>query len=372
MHIAFVTLNPFHRLITPLEEYLRIFADKGHQVTLFAVGDSSRRQPLKNLCFREVCRGNLHSKATHLLFILKMIALLRKERYDIVHVFNSAGLSLLPVCCRQASRKWLLDIRTARIEGGAIAFFYDKVKIFESSFFDHTILLGEGLRRKLFGNRKQDRTSIVPLGANLAKFRHAEEDRSLWDNFKIPRGSVILLYIGKIDRTRGIEKLIEAFSILRHNEKDSRVELVIIGGPDTMVEDLKGHARFLSVWSHIHFLGSVPYDAIQDYVANSDVGLAYIPKNPVYDTQPPLKTFEYLAASLPVVATDTTANCEIIRDGDNGIITSDHPADFAQGVQRLLDDPHLLERIKQRSVESIANYDWEKITNRLEMIYAEP
>jgi glycosyltransferase involved in cell wall biosynthesis len=372
MDIAFVTLNPFHRLITPLEEYLRIFADKGHHVTLFATGDSSRRQPGKNLCFREVCGAHLHSKAAHLLFILKMLAFLRKENYDVIHLFNAPGLSLLPLCCKSAAKKWVLDIRTVRIEGGIRAFLYDRLKIFESRFFDRTILLGEGLRKKLFGNRSHNRTSIVPLGANLAKFRHTENNRSLWDEFNIARDSIILLYIGKIDRTRGINKLIEAFSILRHNKTDRKLEMVIIGGPDSMIEDLKNHAGLLSVSEHTHFLGSVPYDVIHNYVANSDIGLAYIPKNAVYDTQPPLKTFEYLAASLPVVATNTTANCEIIGDGDNGIIAADHPNDFAQAIQRLLDDPHLMQQIKAHSVQSIAEYDWEKIANRLEMIYSTP
>lgn len=119
------------------------------------------------------------------------------------------------------------------------------------------------------------------------------------------------------------------------------------------------------------FLGKVPYEDVPDYLVNSDIGLAYIPKTKIYDVQPPLKTFEYLAASLPVVATNTLGNLEIIKDGINGLITLDNCQDFAEKIIRFLKDSQLRSQIKNNAINSIIKYDWKNNVDEIVRIYKE-
>ena len=276
---------------------------------------------------------------------------------------------MLPICCRKASPLWLLDIRTSRIDGGIKGFLLDRVKVFESVFFTRIIVLSEGLKKNLFHNRMANRIFILPLGANIDKFKNTETNRNIWSLINIKQDDTILTYIGAIDRTRKIENMLEAFHIVLNKVKKVNLKLVIIGGANNRIEELKRKTAELSIDENVCFLGHISYDRIPEHMVNSDIGLSYIPKNRVYDCQPPLKTFEYLAASLPVVATDTSSNLDIIEDGINGIITTDDPADFANGILRLLQDQQLKNSVKARSAESIVEYDWENVVNHLLEIY---
>jgi glycosyltransferase involved in cell wall biosynthesis len=264
---------------------------------------------------------------------------------------------------------WIMDVRTGSIAGGIKGAFYDRVCALEAAMFDKTLVLSEGLKVKLFGPMIRNNIEIVPLGANLAMFKPAPKDERLRDEMGINRDDTVLVYTGRIDKTRKLEGMLEAFRIVRSALTTSRLRLLIIGGGPDRIEELKSQAGALGLAGDIILMRRIPYFVVPKYLASANIGLAYIPKNVAYDCQPPLKAFEYLAASLPVVATDTTANEEVIKDGLNGIIASDRPEDFAKGILRLIHDPPLLARIRENSVKSIQEFDWDKIVNRLMAIY---
>lgn len=369
MKIAFVTFQSFGSLLTPLREYCRILGERGCKVSIFARGIPEQTSSCSNVTLCHICGDRLNSRITHVLFLCKVISLLRKDRYDIVHVFNSPGISALPLFSRNSCRQWILDVRTGSIEGGIKAAVYDKVCALEARIFDRTILLSKGLKQKLFGATTRNDLEIVPLGANLRMFRPPLQNQTLRPNLSIGPDDIVLVYTGRIDKTRRLETMLRAFQIVQAAKAETTIKLLIIGGGPDRIRQLKEVAEALGINNDVIFLAQIPYTAVPQYLAASDIALAYIPKNAAYDCQPPLKAFEYLAASLPVVATNTSANEEVIKDGLNGIITTDRPEDFASGILRLITDLPLRAKVKEHSLESIMEYDWEKIVDRLTTIY---
>jgi glycosyltransferase involved in cell wall biosynthesis len=100
------------------------------------------------------------------------------------------------------------------------------------------------------------------------------------------------------------------------------------------------------------------------------VAISPIPKNDIYDIQPPLKTLEYLASGLPIVATDTVANQIFIKDGINGILVSDDEAGLLEGIDRLLSDEKLRSSLSSNAKISASSFDWElSVRNSLEPAY---
>ena len=53
-----------------------------------------------------------------------------------------------------------------------------------------------------------------------------------------------------------------------------------------------------------------------------------------FDVQPTTKTFEYLFAGMPVIATATSEHKKVIND-KNGVLVQDNPEGFCNGLKHL-------------------------------------
>lgn len=371
MNVAFINFHPKNQIITPLLEYSQILSSQKNSITAFLRKDSKIDKIGDNpICVRAVGKEIFSGRLTLLIFIIKLIYILRREKFDIIHVFYFTGASLLPIFCKK-NGKWVLDIRSGRLNRGIKGILYNKLIKFESKFFDLVIVVNEGLKNKLFKNDKGERIKILPLGANLKKLRAVKVDRSFWKIYGVELESLILIYIGDFHRTRHLENLLMAFKIVCKNFKRKNLRLVLVGGKDKDRKFLKELTKELSIDSKVIFLGIVPYNIIPSLLKNSDIGLSYIPKSNIYDVQPPLKTFEYLAASLPVVATNTKAHLEFLKNRENAIISSDDPVDFAKGIIELIDNSTLRLKLRSNAPIDIEKFDWRHICKRLYTIYLE-
>ncbi|MCY3826720.1 MAG: glycosyltransferase [Candidatus Dadabacteria bacterium] len=80
----------------------------------------------------------------------------------------------------------------------------------------------------------------------------------------------------------------------------------------------------------------------------------------------PLKLFEYMAAGKPIVATGVPSVLEILRPGENSVVT---PPDDAEAIIRALDlvlaDSELCARISEDARAGAAEYTWEKRVERI-------
>ncbi|MGD0336876.1 MAG: glycosyltransferase family 4 protein [Candidatus Omnitrophota bacterium] len=354
-----------HCVLTPLYEYSQILSGKGHDVAVYVRHHKDNLPGSANCKVIDVCGDFLFRKLTHIIFLLKMIRILGEERFDIVHVFNFPGVSLLPIFCRKQHKKWILDIQSVTKEGGLKGFLYDNLAVMESAFFDVINVLNARMKDKLFKGKLAEKVRVIPLGVNIKRFRYARTDRSVWEQFPVGKKDLILVYVGKLDKIRRLENIIEAFKIVIAEHRDKNIKLFFIGGSKKDIERLSKKADPEIIKNKIFFLGAVSYEKIPSFLKSADVGLAYIPKTSSYNIQPPLKTIEYLAAGLPVVATDTDAHLDILQDGVNAVIASDSAEDFAKGMSRILEDDRLRSQIKNNAFMSVLNYDWGILTENL-------
>jgi len=367
--VAFINFYPKNQVITPLLEYSQILSSQKHSVTVFLrkdanidnIGDCS-------IFIRKVGREFFSNRLTLLIFIIKLISILRRDKYDIIHVFNFTGASLLPIFCKK-SGKWIFDIQSGRLNGGIKGILYNKLINFESKFFDFTIVVSKGLKEKLFRKENGKKIEVIPLGANLRNFQTVKIARSIWKSFGVKPENFILIYIGDFCRARQLENLLEAFKIVCNTVKDKNLRLVLVGGKDEERKFLSKVIQELSIDDKVIFLGFVPYRIIPSLLKNSDIGLSYIPKSNILDVQPPLKTFEYLAASLPIIATNTKAHLEFLKNRENAIISSDDPVDFAKGIIELIDNLTLRLKLRSNAPIDIEKFDWRHICRRLYTVY---
>jgi glycosyltransferase involved in cell wall biosynthesis len=74
----------------------------------------------------------------------------------------------------------------------------------------------------------------------------------------------------------------------------------------------------------------------------------------------PLKLFDYMAAGVPIVASDLPALREVLRHEENALLARPGDPDaFAAAVRRLLADPVLAARLGRQARADVDGYSWD-------------
>ncbi len=238
--------------------------------------------------------------------------------YDAILVKYFPGCSLLRLW--HPRRRFVLDVRTGSIASNPLQrWWQDSLLRLESLGFRHVTILSTSLARKL----GLVRAHLLPLGADLVET--PSKDFS----------ALHLLYVGAFHGRR-LEDTLTGFHRFYRE----------MGHAVTMTYDLvgngsRGERDQLQIWVKDHGLegvvslpGFVHHRDLARYYEKCNVGVSYVPINRVYDCQPPTKTFEYLLAGLPVIATNTSENAAVITE-ENGLLIDDTPEAFYEALQKL-------------------------------------
>ncbi|MBV9169648.1 MAG: glycosyltransferase [Chloroflexi bacterium] len=102
--------------------------------------------------------------------------------------------------------------------------------------------------------------------------------------------------------------------------------IVLIGPVGVDVSALRG-------LSNVHLLGARPYAQAPAYLTAMDVALIPFRREPVTYHADPIKAYEYLAAGVPVVATDLPS----LRRFSHLIALADSTTDVVDEVERAID-----------------------------------
>lgn len=167
-----------------------------------------------------------------------------------------------------------------------------------------------------------------------------------------------LLFVGRFDRLKGGDTVVEAFARLAADRPQLRLTFV---GPDRGLLGSNGAACGLAAFAdrclpdarrraQLEILGYLPAPQVATLRRQAFVTIVASR----YETFPNV-ALEPLATGCPLVATAVGGVPEMVRDGETGLLCRpDDPADMARQVGRLLDDPGLaaaLGRAAARDVE---------------------
>jgi len=177
-----------------------------------------------------------------------------------------------------------------------------------------------------------ERISVIPCGVNLELFQHIDKEtarRSLGLN-----GHKILLFVGRIDPLKGIDRLLKALPSL---DTRQNLKLLVIGGDEDSlpeVERLQRLSRSLHIQDAVSFSGIVEQKELPLYYSAADVCVI-----PSYYESFGLVALESLACGTPIVATRVGCIESVVNQGQNGHVVEDNaPPRLADGIDTLLSD----------------------------------
>ena len=361
---CFISWSFIDGMSTPsFDEICLSLSKLGHKVTMVARENSQKCKLNKNLTVIPVeDRWPSSTKLSHIYFLLFVTKYLAKKQYDTIDVFMSPGVSFLPIILFFKKAKFVLHIRTSSIRQDIIGLLKNIIARIDTWFFDAIAILDKGIGPNLFFEKKElNKILEVPLGINPNIFAQTQNERHKLFN-EVPINKKILIYVGKMDRTRKLDIMLEAFNIVLQDYKNCI--LVMVGGGDH-VEYLKQKTLQLGIEKSVIFTGIIPYSDVPKYVASADVALSFIPMNKTYNHQPPLKSLEYLQMGIPQVATKTAAIRKYIINNHNGIIARDNPENFARAILLLLRDQNLYNHIKHHCKDGLEASYYDNIVKNI-------
>lgn len=181
--------------------------------------------------------------------------------------------------------------------------------------------------------------AVIPTGVDLARFtpgdrRAARHELGLGDEF-------VLLYVGRLDREKSVDRLLLAFDRIAGTLPTVRLVLV---GHGTQAAELRRLAARLAAGDRATFLGVRPHALLPVWYRAADLFLFASET----ETQG-LVLAEAAACGLPAVAVAAPGVDEVVRDGATGLLTKRDPMAIAEAAIGLL-----LDAARRRAMSSRA------------------
>lgn len=227
---------------------------------------------------------------------------------------------------------------------------------------DHTLSINHVLREYALQRGANPATAhYIPSGVDLTRFSPDLPTAELRARWGLAPDDVVLLFIGWLYTFAGLETIVRLLPQL-----PPHVKLLIVGEGDAEARLRALHTE-LELGPRVVFTGRVPYADAPRYMALADICLLTSDINDVMRYIVPIKTFEYMAAGRPVLATHLPGLKGDIPPG-NGILYAD-PAEFLPILTRLATDPAERTALGQ-SARAFAeqNHDWDKLTDAFEQL----
>jgi glycosyltransferase involved in cell wall biosynthesis len=164
-----------------------------------------------------------------------------------------------------------------------------------------------------------------------------------------------IAYVGDLTHVRGAKEMIQAIALV---PGELQARLCLAGRfSDAGLEET---CRALPGWSRVDFLGWQSRSEVAALLGRARVGLVLLQPVPHYLTNYPVKLFEYMAAGLPVVASDLPNCRQVVEETGCGLMVDAlDPAAIADAVQRLLEDPIEAEEMGRRGRRAVEErYNW--------------
>ncbi|MBD3807848.1 MAG: glycosyltransferase family 4 protein [Epsilonproteobacteria bacterium] len=160
-------------------------------------------------------------------------------------------------------------------------------------------------------------------------------------------------YIGSIAAVRGIKEIVRAM------EFTHGIKLLLAG--DFRERDVENEVKSYDGWNKVEELGFVDRTGVVNVLSRSRAGLVTLHPIINYQDALPVKMFEYMAAGLPVVATNIPLWKSIIDDAKCGICVNPfNPKEIAEAIDYIVSHPEIAKEMSKNGKKAVLEkYNWD-------------
>lgn len=175
----------------------------------------------------------------------------------------------------------------------------------------------------------------------------------------------IFSYAGGLTKIRGAHTMVSSITLTKH--KEASLHLAGLFQPNTLEQEI----RDIADPNRVTFHGFVGRDQISTLLNGSRAGLAVLHPTLTHVDGLPVKFFEYMAAGLPIIASDFPVWREMIEDIKCGLLVNPQsPQEIADAIDYILDNPEEAAQMGLRGLQAVKeSYNWHSEVRGLIRLY---
>jgi len=341
----------------------KTLAGAGYDTSLIAVHDSGEiLDKIKILPLPT--HSNRIDRMTKTVFMSLKLTL--REKADIYHFHDPELIPVGILLKLYTGKKVIYDVHEdyakqslskhylPKITRKGIALSIKILEYLSSLFFDAVVTATNDILKNYSYHRRAVCVRNFPVTSAFSPVKNKNSDV-----FKI-------IYVGGLSRERGITEIVSALDYVNQSVD---IELKLYG--KFSPESYEAEVKSLKGFQKTTYSGWMDYDNVPELLAKADVGIVCLHPISNYLTALPVKLFEYMAAGLPVIASNFPVLKEIVEENNCGICVDPlNPAQIAKAVAYMV--THENERIRmgengRRAV--MEKYNWENESKKLLGLY---
>lgn len=165
-----------------------------------------------------------------------------------------------------------------------------------------------------------------------------------------------IVYVGGITAIRGAEEMVIA---AEKAWTEAGVKLELAGPFDP--PELADKVQDPSGDTGVQVLGTISREGVRELLADCRAGIVVFHPGPNHNNALPNKLFEYMAAGVPVVASDFPLWAKVVGEADCGVLVDPlDPEAIAEAMMQLVNDPDVAGRMGQNGAKAVASkFSWE-------------
>lgn len=309
--------------------------------------------------------------------IFRSLAILL-SKCQIIHTFNHRPAASVPgliksFFCKQT--KWFLDWADLWGRGGIADRRYGRwgfipinLDHYTEQWFikhaQHLTPISDDLIKKAIKIRgSKEKIFFLPVGANIDGIKPLPQKKAR-HKLKLPVKNKILvyLYVGTYDDIL----LAKTFIALSQLRDDTQLLLLGPKNIDGFYQELNQKPKLLKKVIHP---GVVSRELLPHYLAAGDVMLIPFENKEINLGKFPNKLGDYLAAGRPIAANPTGEVKKLLEKEKAGILISEQPEKFAQGINQLLNNPQKMKALGKNARQVAESLSWLSVAEQLEGFY---
>jgi glycosyltransferase involved in cell wall biosynthesis len=321
-------------------------------------------QDAKSTVFKEPAVNPLPNLTNPLFNLLRVNVLpclgyLKRLRgYDVIHFIGETDLSL-PLFSFSIKKPKLLQCVGIFRKGGIFKYYMS-----DRAFLGKTFTkIFPRLADLFIVSSKEEKELLEEMGLQAEKVRILPigVDTEIFSPDQTKKNDALILFVGRIDKVKGLEDLVEALKYL-----EVPVQLAIVGpkwDPDysRKIEQMSRQINEKG-FHKISFLGSMDQNSLVPWYQRASILVCPY----VYETHSNVAR-EALSCGTPVLSTGS----HMIENGSDGILlTSREPREMANSICMFLRDKQTRDEYGRQGRRMIEDYfSWKSVTKDLVEIY---
>ena len=179
-----------------------------------------------------------------------------------------------------------------------------------------------------------EKYEIIPNGIDLETFAVIPDAPPFRTMYGISEEERMILYLGRLNRTKGIDILIRAFGSIANRRGDIR--LVISGADDGYLSAINDLVKDLGLENRVILTGILTEEMKRRALREADIFV--LPSR--YDAFP-VTVLEAWASSTPVITTKHCGSSDLVRRAGGPVVEGDEVS-IASAINQLLDDREMI------------------------------